>query len=162
MRNDFCPRCENDALSAPTSSGGRVCDLCCYILLPGTVKPSAIPIIGGSIPDTLGRLEWEQGAALIVRFYQTHGDAFAPVKMRAIAKWLEHDIDVGRWARVPIWAPSLPTTMRELGLVFGWENHESEGEPTPLFLELITHPRRWRELPRLDRGGYARRFSGAF
>lgn len=103
------------------------------------LKPGEIAIQPtGVLLDTLGRVEVEAVAALIVRWHQVHGHAeWTPVSRRDIGAMFESDQVVQEWASNPFWRLD-PYGFAQQGFITGWDaGPDAKGELTPAFHEAL-------------------------
>lgn len=76
----------------------------------------------GVLTDTLGKVETEAVAALIVRWHVVNNHAeWMPVSRRDIADLLPVDDIAKGWARNPFWKPS-PYDFCNQGFIEGWND----------------------------------------
>lgn len=108
------------------------------------MKPKDIRIIGGLLPDRLGRAELEIAAAIVVRWHHVHSpEAWTTVTRRQIADFLSTDEQVREWLKNPFNRPE-PAGLTAKGYIAGWESVDAPGSFTAEGLRLLEHPGAWR------------------
>ncbi len=74
----------------------------------------------GVLTDTLGKVEHEAVAALIVRWHHLMGhETWKPVTRAALGELITDDVVAANWGRNPFWRPS-PYEFSEAGFITGW------------------------------------------
>lgn len=86
------------------------------------IMPNQIVLDGmGVLTDTLGKVEHEAVAALIVRWHQLLGyTEWKQVTRAALGEMFTDDAVVKEWARNPFWRPS-PYDFAQAGFITGWD-----------------------------------------